>query len=85
MEKFRKRPIVVEAAQFLEGQPIPRGVCFGWRCGDNSKVPHLHTIHEGQRVDIKFGEWVIPEPDGEHFYPCKPDIFEATYEPGEEP
>ena len=85
MEKFRKRPIVVEAAQFLEGQPIPRGVCFGWRCGDNSKVPHLHTIHEGQRVDIKFGEWVIPEPDGEHFYPCKPDIFEATYEPVEEP
>jgi len=80
MPKFRKRPVIVEASQFLEGQPISEGICFGWRCGATDKVPHLHTIHEGQRVDVAFGDWIISESDGEHFYPCKPDIFEATYE-----
>jgi hypothetical protein len=32
-------------------------------------------------VILEVGDWIIPEPDGIHFYPCKPDIFEATYEP----
>ncbi len=84
--KFRKKPVVIEAVQFLEGQPIPRGVCFK-ECDSLYKVgtnPHLHTIHLNQIVQINFGDWVIPEPDSEHFYPCKPDIFAATYEPCEE-
>jgi hypothetical protein len=42
--------------------------------------PHVHTIHAGQLVNLELGDFVIPEPDGEHFYPCKPDIFEKTYE-----
>lgn len=40
----------------------------------------VETIHEGQRVEIKEGDFIIPEPDGIHYYPCKPDIFEKTYE-----
>ncbi len=78
--KYRKKPVVIEAEQFLLGKPIPKGVCFGWNCkiGDQ---PHVHTIHEGQHVMIESGDWIIPEPDGKHFYPCKPDIFEKTYEP----
>jgi hypothetical protein len=78
--KFRKKPVIIEAEQFLEGQPIPKGVCAGWKCGDDSGQLHLHTIHNNQRVDIVFGDWVIPEADGIHYYPCKPDVFEATYE-----
>lgn len=79
--KYRKKPVVIDVEQFLEGQPIPKGVCFGFRCGGvDTATPHLHTIHNNQRVDIVFGDWVMPEPDGEHFYPCKPDIFAATYE-----
>jgi hypothetical protein len=82
MPKFRKKPAVIEAEQFLEGQPIPKGVCFGWHCGDTaSKIPHVHTTHNNQRVDVVFGDWIIPEPNGSNFYPCKPDIFKATYEP----
>lgn len=46
--------------------------------------PHLHTIHEGQKVSLEVGDWILPEPDGVHFYPCKPDIFAATYEPAGE-
>jgi hypothetical protein len=81
--RFRKKPVIIEAEQFLEGQPIPKGVCYGWRCGGgpNDKQPHLHTMHAGQRVNLEFGDWVIPEPDGEHYYPCKPDVFANTYDP----
>ena len=38
---------------------------------------------EGTMV-ASVGDWVIRGVKGE-YYPCKPDIFEATYEPVEEP
>jgi len=41
--------------------------------------PYVTTIH-GQRAFLADGDWIMPEPDGKHFYPCKPDIFAATYE-----
>lgn len=42
---------------------------------------HCHFIQtlEG-RMDVQIGDWVITGVKGEH-YPCKPDIFAATYEP----
>lgn len=89
MAKYRKKPVVVEAEQFHGAKigqdtgewvrSFPRGVCFKGCSG--SKYPHVHTIHESQVVDLTDGDWVVPEPDGEHFYPIKPDIFAATYEP----
>lgn len=77
---YRKRPVVITAQQFLEGQPIPKGVCFGWKCGGDPSAPHVHTIHDNQRVDVVFGDWIVPGPDGEHYYPVKDDIFWRTYE-----
>ena len=59
------------------------GVCDALDClDDNNKIrpAHLHTIHKGQMVNLEKGDWIISESDGKHFYPCKPDIFEATYE-----
>lgn len=41
---------------------------------------YIETMHAGQRVNLEKGDWILPEPDGVHFYPCKPDIFVATYE-----
>lgn len=38
----------------------------------------IATLEDGHWVDL--GDWVIKGVQGE-FYPCKPDIFEATYEP----
>ena len=81
--KFRKKPIVVEAEQFLPGSELlpfhERQACAldgdGW---------YVVTIH-GHRTPIASGDWIIPEPDGVHFYPCKPGIFEATYEKVEQP
>jgi len=39
--------------------------------------PHIHTL-EGP-LHVTDGDWVITGVDGEK-YPCKPDIFRATYE-----
>lgn len=74
--KYRKKPVVIEAVQwFQEGDhpaviepPAGPKVGFGW-------VPTL----EGGHI-VTPGDWIITGVKGEH-YPCKPDIFEATYEP----
>lgn len=76
MPQYRKKPVVIECEQW-DGSTTQRGVCI---CATEPS-PHLHTIHEGQVVRLEQGDWIMPEPDGRHFYPCKPDIFERTYEP----
>jgi len=86
MALFRKKPVVIEARQYLN---------------DASGYELLHWINEGQfTAGRRFAEWVngtlvVPTLEGEHiasegdwiikgvageFYPCKPDIFSATYE-----
>jgi hypothetical protein len=72
MAKFRKKPVVIEATQW-------------WKDGDHPAVnPHLPIGYgwvptlEGGHV-VTPGDWIITGVHGEH-YPCKPDIFEETYE-----
>ena len=73
MAKYCKKPVIVEAEQFLKEESLPRGVQI--EKGDYASVITIH----GQKTYLQYGDWVIAEPDGIHFYPCKPDIFEATY------
>lgn len=81
--KYRKKPVVIEAVQFKRGISLV-STCHGLcQCSQGSAVGHVHTIHRGQVVNLENGDWIIPESDGEHFYPVKPDVFEATYEPVE--
>ena len=76
--KFRKKPVVVEAWQYrIHSSRMERGVCI---CSE-SRDGHVHTAHNNQLVVLQNGDWILPEPDGIHFYPVKPDIFAATYEP----
>ena len=84
--KFRKKLIVIEAMQY--SRESCRAVC-AWvgighhgyllmGCGSESlSIPTLEGVHEARPDD-----WIIKGIKGE-FYPCKPDIFEATYEPVE--
>jgi hypothetical protein len=77
MAKYRKKPIVIEAEQFFADKPLPfreDGAC-NW----NGEYWYVVTAH-GQETKIVDGDWIIPEPDGRGFYPCKDDIFQATYE-----
>lgn len=83
MPVFTKIPVQVTAEQWI-GQLAnePKGVC---RCWEGECVPHLHTIHNNQMVRLEHGDWILPEPDGVHFYPCKPEIFAKTYQPARAP
>ena len=83
MPKFRKKPVVVEAAQFWpEREPLPDGVDFHGTDDTGAKHYSVRTAH-GQRAFVVAGDWVIAEPGGRGHYPCKPDIFDSTYEPAE--
>ena len=72
MSKFRKKPVIVEAVKWDGGATIPRG-CFYGTAG-----LFIKTLEGMMRVSP--GDWIITGVKGEK-YPCKPDIFEAAYEP----
>ncbi len=50
-------------------------------CGEVGPYIELtvRTIH-GEEAIVRHGDWIIPEPQAGRFYPCKPDIFAATYD-----
>lgn len=82
--KFRKKPVVIEAKQFglVDGSAAE---IIEWAhplqirlTSEGLVIPTL----EG-RMTADRGDWIIKGIKGE-FYPCKPDIFEATYEKVEE-
>ena len=73
--RFCKNPVVVEAEQYLGfGRPLIPGVSFD----PVADAHYVVTIHQ-QKCYILPGDWIIQEPDGVHYYPCKPDIFESNY------
>ena len=89
MAKFRKKPVVIEAIQFKGGQIAPIEEAPQWlleACLDQriTREPHgtlwIKTLEGGHRCSVN--DWIIRGVQGE-LYPCKPDIFEATYEPAE--
>lgn len=92
--KFRKKPVVIEAVRFeytMNGIQKLQAFC-GSVLGVVSKERHpdakaeaqICTLEDGVHLTVKHiateGDWIIKGVQGE-FYPCKPDIFEATYEP----
>ena len=85
MPMFRKRPVVVEARQFSAESCADICQWMGiehndvGRCGLDTPLI-IHTL-EGE-LFAQVGDWIIKGTQGE-FYPCKPDIFAATYEPAE--
>lgn len=71
--KYRKKPVVIEAVQFRSTDPLPDGVQY-----DDKGYAIIKTLEGDMRVSD--GDWIITGVKGER-YPCKPDIFAATYEP----
>lgn len=85
MAKFIKKPIVIEAVQFTRNN---------WQEVKSFTNDTAHTLTIERRIDglttciiptlegqhmATEGDWIIKGVQGE-FYPCKPDIFEKTYE-----
>ena len=79
MAKFRKKPVEVEAFQFLldaRGNPEHWGPVLRGP-GDNEPF-YIETL-ETQRFVVTPGDWIITGVKGEH-YACRKDIFDLTYE-----
>lgn len=81
--KFRKKPVVIEAMQFTDEM---KDRVFHWVGGcpsagvDDQGKPTMKIQTPEGWITASLGDWIIKGVAGE-FYPCKPDIFEQTYEP----
>ena len=89
---FRKKPVTVQAFQLFPAQPVP--LWLSKAVLDGRVVPQpgggalIKTLEDGPNGEAKHfadkGDWIIKGVKGE-LYPCKPDIFEATYESVDNP
>jgi len=76
--RFRKKPIVIEAEQFFPNkEPWPDGVEYNADPAIDAPKYIIQTL-EGL-FEVSPGDWVITGVKDEK-YPCKPDIFEQTYD-----
>lgn len=101
--KYRKKPVVIDAVQFVVTKRIPCkfGDALEYNDGEvarfmgwpairiftaPSDVPEGRSYIEIPTMEgvmqVNVGDWIIRGVKGE-FYPCRSDIFAATYEPAE--
>lgn len=84
-KKFISKPKVIEAEQFTKDNHNPEGLCLYDGCRESLlALPHVHTAHNNQSVVVCYGDWIVQEPDGVHYYPIKDEIFKKSYEPYKE-
>ena len=84
MRQFKKKPVIIQATQLINNEfrsldDIPLPDCKDWRTGRDEEgffvaIPTLEGIMKARNND-----WIIRGVSGE-YCPCKPDIFEKTYE-----
>ena len=91
-QKFQKLPVVIEALQFtpevcwvnwIDRKPVWEGTTLSvngsYHVGDRTiREAHISIETLEGTVTAQLGDWIIKGVKGE-FYPCKPDIFAATY------
>lgn len=79
--KARKKPVIVDVIQFKAHSPRLWRKCKAfvgesWIVKEDS-LPLIRTL-EGD-MEVSDGDFIIKGVNGE-FYPCKPDIFQKTYD-----
>jgi hypothetical protein len=77
LTKFRKKPCIIDAIQWSGSNQKEVLSFLGGANWWDDVGPIIATLEGEMRADI--GDWIIKGVKGE-FYPCKPDIFEMTYE-----
>lgn len=80
MAKYRKKPLEIEAIVFNGSNLKECKIFIGENYDSSLNYPNI-TTSEGT-MEVSAGDYIIKEPfDKERgFYPCKPDIFKATYD-----
>ena len=78
MARYRKKPVVIEARQWHD-EEYGNYPLNDIRCNVKLETGRfiIETLEGNHFVSDK--DWIVKGVKGE-FYPCKPDIFEATYE-----
>ena len=81
--KYRKKPVVIDAEQWVSDNIEQVYEMLGDNLIINTdenkdEVKHFINTLEG-KMEMSWGDYIIKGVKGE-FYPCKPDIFELTYE-----
>ena len=84
MPKYRKKPVVIDALQYIHDSDglkymaeFMGGECMTKPGDDGAYQLHIETLEGTMKANN--GDWIIKGVKGE-YYPCKPDIFHATYE-----
>ena len=85
MAKYRKNPVVIEAIKYQA--ELGNNRVMNWLAQQGANMSGW-LFHDGEitiptlegSMKASDGDWIIKGVKDE-FYPCKPDIFEATYEP----
>lgn len=82
MSEYRKKPVVIEAYSILGNEEPPTWLHAAFGDGtikvEDDGAMLIETLEGVMRAAP--GDWIIKGVKGE-FYPCKADIFQATYEP----
>ena len=82
MQKYRKKPVVIEAWLFTDEDKDRVYAWMGYNAEaifvNGNPALKIHTV-DGDMI-ANLGDWIIKGVKGE-FYPCKPDIFDLVYEP----
>ena len=85
MAKYRKKPVIIDAWQFTKENYINKVPAI-FRDGDISLwSQHGGEVIEGEiltlegKMKVNENDYIIKGVNGE-YYPCKPNIFEQTYE-----
>lgn len=79
--KYRKKPVVIEAIRFMIDDTLPDW--FINKVANNTIITHsngtcdIKTLEGTMKAD--YGDYIILGVKGE-VYPCKPDVFQTTYE-----
>jgi hypothetical protein len=84
MEQFRKKPVIIHATQLINNEfrsldDIPFSDCKNWKTGRDEEGFYVSIPTLEGDMKARNNDWIIKGIQGE-YYPCKPDIFNATYE-----
>lgn len=87
MGKYTKRPIEVEAYQWIPEDPYMAGRIAGLLIAKDidfkiteHKCLSVWVEKSNAYIEIEHGNWMIVEPDGQGVYPCSNEVFIETYD-----
>ncbi|MER7155436.1 hypothetical protein [Streptomyces lydicus] len=80
---YRKKPVEITAMQWTEGVSCRELIDFTNGLVQLNDVDQQFRVYDRLHdtwVSFAYGDWIIRGVQGE-FYPCRDDVFTATYEP----